>query len=80
MATIRYIVNNEEMDVAAVTWPRYVWQRDSGLGYGDRCWIVETNGAKVEDGVQAVLDVYPQARVTANQRKAAEWCAEKWSK
>ena len=71
MATIRYIVNDTEMDAAQVAWPSHISQRESGLGYGDRVWILQSGGSEINSGVNAVRAVYPYCQVTANRHQAA---------
>ena len=74
MATMRFIVNDEPMDVAAVDVPNHIRVRDSGVGYGSRCLIVECGGAAVDAGVDAFRAVYPNLRVTSERSEAARLC------
>lgn len=75
---IRYIVNDTIMDVAAVDVPGHIGVRDSGLGYGNRCLILDGGATIEETGVAAFRQVYPDLRVTADRIEASRLCGLKW--
>jgi len=69
----RYIVNPEPMDMTLVGWPDHVGARDSGLGYGNRCWLVYCSGANIDARLDAIRAVYPEIQVTADRSTAFGW-------
>lgn len=70
-----YIVNEIEMDPALVADLSYVSWHDSGLGYGRKAIMLHTEGVCIQDGIDAVLAAYPDAKVTANRSEAHRWLA-----
>lgn len=70
MATTRYVVNREPMDIARVDKPAHIGIRDSLLGYGNRCLLVWCGGVAIEAGLEAFRAAYPAARVFADSNAA----------
>lgn len=70
MATRRYVVNPEPMDIAQVHKPAHIGIRDSLTGYGNRCMIVECGGVDVDAGLVAFQAAYPDMAVFADRGAA----------
>lgn len=68
-----YIVNETEMDLVRVADLPHISWHDSGLGYGRKAILLRTAGVCIQDGIDAVLASYPDARVTANRSEAHRW-------
>jgi hypothetical protein len=71
LETRLYVVSSEPMDTARVNWPAHIGNRDSGLGYGDRCWLIFCGGVDLDAGIEAIRAAYPDVLVTANRQDAA---------
>lgn len=69
-----YIVNETAMDSVLINLPPYISGGDSGLGYGMRAIKLHTDGVMIQDGINAVLAIYPNAKVTAERSQAHAWC------
>lgn len=70
MATIRYVVNKEPMDIARLDIPAHIGIRDALSGYGTRCLLVECGGSAIEAGIAALRAVYPDSKVFADRHAA----------
>jgi hypothetical protein len=67
----RYIVSKSEaIDLELVDIPPFASVRDSGLGWGNQCLIVETGPGGMDKALDAFRAVYPSIRVTADRKKA----------
>lgn len=78
MSDYMYVVYDEEMDFAKITLPPYISAKTGSLGYGAREIALYTKGSRIEDGVNAILAVYPDAKPTALRLQAHEWLSDKW--
>jgi len=76
MLTTVYIVNSEPVDLNKVVLPNYIEGREAGLGYGYKAVALATHGSLIQHGIDALLSVYPSARVTSLRSQAATWCHE----
>lgn len=76
MLTTVYIVNSEPVDLNKVVLPNYVEGREAGLGYGYKAVALATHGSLIQHGIDALVSVYPSARVTSLRSQAATWCHE----
>ena len=73
---IMYIVNGEAMDFSKINFLNYIEAEDARLGHGNKAILLRTSGSLIANGVNAVLSVYPAARVTALRSQAATWLRE----
>lgn len=77
MQTYAFILSDTPIDLLAVNLPPYIGGHDTHPLAGGRCTVLTTGGARIEDGIAAVLAVYPAARATTSKDEAADWLKER---
>lgn len=68
-----FIINDTPINLLEINLPPYIGVSDTHPMAGGRCTVLVTGGASIEDGIAAVLAVYPDARATTDKAEAAEW-------
>lgn len=77
MQTYAFIVTDTPINFLAVELPPHISIHDTHPMASGRCIVLTTGGARIEDGVAAVLAVYPDVRTTTDKAEAAEWLKER---
>lgn len=68
---VAYVVADEQIDLMRVDLPNYIMAK---TGPASNCAVtLNTQGSKMQDGIDAVLAVYPDAQVTALHSIAFQW-------
>lgn len=75
--TYAFIVSDTPINLLKVNLPHYIGIGDTHPMNGGRCTVLYNGGASIEDGVRAVLAVYPDARATTSKEEAAEWLKQR---
>lgn len=73
MQTYAFIVTDTPIDFLAVELPPHIGVSETHPLSGGRCVVLSTAGSRIEDGIAAVLAVYPDVRATTDKMEAGEW-------
>lgn len=73
MHTYAFIVAND-IDMAKVSLPAHIGVHTTHpLSDPSRVTVLVTGGARIEDGIAAVMAVYPDAQATLSREQASVW-------
>lgn len=73
MNTYAFIVSDTPINLVAVNLPPYIGVHDTHSLASERCLVLTCGGANIDQGIAAVLTVYPDARATTSKEEAGEW-------
>lgn len=73
MNTYAFIVSDEPLNLVDVNLPPFIGFSTTHPLASARCLVLYCGGASIEDGIAAVLVVYPDARATTSKEEAADW-------
>lgn len=76
--TYAFIVSYQPINLLAVNLPSYIGIGDTHPMHSDgQCIVLYNGGNAIEDGINAVLAVYPDARATTSKEEAAQWLKQR---
>lgn len=73
MNTYAFIVSDEQINLLDVNLPPFIGFSTTHPLASARCLVLYCGGANIDQGVAAVLAVYPDARATTSKEEAADW-------